>query len=86
LEKFSFEDKKSLQTPNLPGFYARGRSGMELSNIFWAEKLILVVIYQFLPRKAKMHIYALDVSMIQLLIAKLLGDPFHFYRPKLPVD
>jgi hypothetical protein len=54
---------------------------------FWAEKLILVIIHQFLPRKATKNIITLHVSSIQLSIARFLGDPAYFNRPiGLPVD
>jgi hypothetical protein len=36
--------------PNLSDFHTRARPGMAASVYFWAEKLILVIIYQFLPR------------------------------------
>jgi hypothetical protein len=59
---------------------------MAISVIFWAEKLILVIIYLFQPRKVKINIYTLLVSSIQLPLARFLGDPAHFNGPGLPVD
>jgi hypothetical protein len=54
---------------------------------FVAYKLNLVVIHQFLLRKAKISIFKLHVSSIQLSIARFLSDdPAHFNRPELPVD
>jgi hypothetical protein len=43
--------------PNLSDFHTRARPGMAASVYFWAEKFILVIIYQFLPRKAKIYKY-----------------------------
>jgi hypothetical protein len=54
--------------------------------ILWAEKLILVIIYLFPPRKVKINIYTLLVSSIQLSLARFLGDLAHFNGPGLPVD
>jgi hypothetical protein len=48
---------------------------MEFFVIFWAEKLILGIIYQFLPGKAKINICTLRFSTIQLSIVRFLGDP-----------
>jgi hypothetical protein len=53
---------------------------------FWAEKLILVIIHQFLPREAKISINKLHVSSIQLSIARFSGQPPHFTRPRFPMD
>jgi hypothetical protein len=74
------------KTPNSPGFHARAGPGMAIPVFFWAEKLILVIIHQFLPRKATKNIITLHVSSIQLLIASFLGDPAHFNRAGLPVN
>jgi hypothetical protein len=43
--------KTPLKTRNLPGFHAQAWPGMQLQVIFWAEKLILVIIFQFLPKE-----------------------------------
>jgi hypothetical protein len=59
---------------------------MAIPVIFWAEKLILVIIYLSQPRKVKINIYTLLVSSIQLSMARFLGDPNHFNGPGLPVD
>jgi hypothetical protein len=49
------EPENPLKTPHLSCYHAQMRPGMEFLVIFWAWKLILVIIYQFLPRKAKMN-------------------------------
>jgi hypothetical protein len=68
-----------LKTPNLPGFVARACLRMSTLVCFWAKKLILVIIHEFVPKNAQF-------SSIQFLIAKFLGDPAHFNRPGLPED
>jgi hypothetical protein len=37
------------------GFKARARPGLKYLNMFWAEKLVLVVIHQVLPRNVKIN-------------------------------
>jgi accessory gene regulator protein AgrB len=59
---------------------------MAVPVIFWAEKLILVINYQFTPRKANINNYMLHLSSIQLSIAIFIGEPADFNRPGLPVD
>jgi hypothetical protein len=65
------------KTLNLPGFHTQARPGMAILVCFWAEKLILIIFHQFLHRKAKISIFKMYVSWIQLSIARFLGDPAH---------
>jgi hypothetical protein len=58
------------KTPNPPGFHAQTRLAMATPVSFWADKLILVIIHQFLPRKASINKITLHVSTIQLAIAR----------------
>jgi hypothetical protein len=76
------EPRKSFKNAESSGF----RSGGAIPVIFWAEKLILVIIYLFQPRKVKINIYTLLVSSNQLYLARFLGDPADFNGPGLPVD
>jgi hypothetical protein len=39
----------------LPGFRAMSRPGLKYLNIFWAEKLVLVLIHQLLPRNVEIN-------------------------------
>jgi hypothetical protein len=84
----AMESEKPSKTQNAPGFHARAGPGMATPprSFFWAEKLILVIINQFLLRKATKNIISLHVSSIQLSIARFLGDPAHLNRPGLTVD
>jgi hypothetical protein len=75
------EPENPSKTPNAPGFHARAEPGMATPVLSWAEKLNLVIIHQFLTRKATKNIITLHVSSIQLSIARFLGDPAYFNRP-----
>jgi hypothetical protein len=71
---------------NLPGYHARARLVVTTLVCLRAEKLILVIIHQFLHRKAKINMNKLHVSPIQLSISRFLGEPAPFNRPGFPVD
>ena len=80
------ESVNPLKTLNFPGFRARAQPAMRFRVRFWAEKLILVIINQFIPIKARMNTATLHFPSVQLSIARFLGDPGQFNRPELPVD
>jgi hypothetical protein len=42
-----------LKMTILPGFRARAWPGLEYLNIFWAEKLVLVITQQIFPRNVE---------------------------------
>jgi hypothetical protein len=74
------------KTPNPPGYHVRAGRAWRPRSFFWAEKLILVIIHQFLDRKTTKYIITLHVSSIKLLIARFLGDPALFNRSGFPVN
>jgi hypothetical protein len=58
------EPENPSKMPIFPGFHPRAWPGLAIPACFWAEKLILVIIHQFLPREAKVSIFKLHFSVL----------------------
>jgi hypothetical protein len=82
--KINNMQRKGKQT-FFPGFRARARSSRYL-RIFWAEKLVLVIIHQILPKNVETIIPSLHFLTNQLTLSRFLADLVHFNGPELPVD
>jgi hypothetical protein len=58
-----------LKITILPGFRARARPGLKYLNIFWAEKLVLVITQQILPRKVEKNLFSLHFWINHLTLS-----------------
>jgi hypothetical protein len=70
----------------VPGFRARARPGLKYLNIFWAEKLVLVITQQIFSRNVEKNLFSLHFWINQLTLSLFLADQIHFNVPGLPVD
>jgi hypothetical protein len=60
---------ESVKNDHFTRIRARARPGLKYLNIFWAEKLLLVITQQILPRNVEKNLFSLHFWIDQLTLS-----------------